>query len=496
MTRAAPPGPIDVYGRVSRKGDKAQRSTTGQVQVCRAVLDERGLPVGAVFVDDGRSAWNPKVRRDGWDKLMARLESGVSGGCIVYDMSRFSRRPSEGERLIAAAERGLLILDSESEYDLCAPNGKKQFRDMLSAAAYYSDDLQRKVKRGKRVKAMARKVDRGAVFGFEDDGVTIREDEAAILRQLTARFLAGESQDILIDWLNAEGIRTARGKPWSRTPLRALLTRPRNAGHIVHNGVIVGKLPARPIVHETDCEDDCADPEHVVEGEPIIDPDDFTSVIAKYAARRPGRPPSPRYLCSGHAYCGLCSSRLVGRPRTSSKPYSDGEPKREYMCRKTGYYAGCGRISIDQRGMDELARELTVRVLSDPRHASQVAAAAARHEEEAGRLDAAITEAEGVAEALADRLGRGEMDLSRFDAAVKPLDERLAKLRAERAALSGPGAVPGAGIDWAARWKAGGAARRRAMLTLALRGRRLLVGPADPFAWGDIAGRVELADPS
>ena len=47
----------------------------------------------------------------------------------------------EGERLIEAADAGLPILDSESEYDLTSANGKKAFRDQLAAAAYYSDDL-------------------------------------------------------------------------------------------------------------------------------------------------------------------------------------------------------------------------------------------------------------------------------------------------------------------------------------------------------------------
>src|SRR5689334_12936792 len=103
-------GPVDIYARQSRKGDK-QKSTPGQVAACRAELAGRGLPAGAVHVDDGKSAWNAKVKRDGWDALMARLETGAAAGCIVYELSRFSRRPIEGERLIEAAERGLLVLD-------------------------------------------------------------------------------------------------------------------------------------------------------------------------------------------------------------------------------------------------------------------------------------------------------------------------------------------------------------------------------------------------
>jgi DNA invertase Pin-like site-specific DNA recombinase len=171
-------GPIDIYARLSRKGDKQQRSTSGQVGACRAVLAERGLAAGEVLVDDGKSAWNPRTVRGDWDRLMARLEAGASAGVVVFDLERFSRQPAEGERLIAAAERGLLVLDSDAEFDLTSASGKKSFRDAMAAAAYYSDRLSDRVKRGKRAKAMAGQVDAAGwqdrPFGWEPDGITQR----------------------------------------------------------------------------------------------------------------------------------------------------------------------------------------------------------------------------------------------------------------------------------------------------------------------------------
>ncbi len=74
---------------------------------------------------------------------------------IIFDLERFSRQPKDGERMIDLAARGLLVLDSESEYDLITPNGKKAFRDAMNAAAYYSDRLSTRVQRGLRLKAMA-----------------------------------------------------------------------------------------------------------------------------------------------------------------------------------------------------------------------------------------------------------------------------------------------------------------------------------------------------
>ena len=182
--------PIDIYARVSqlKRNEKREPSTDGQVSVCRVRLVDLGLAEGKVLVDPGRSAWNPAIERPAWDELMDRLERGVSGGFIVFDLERFTRQPKDGERMIGVAARGLLVLDSESEYDLRTPNGKKAFRDAINAAAYYSDRLSTRSARGKKLKAMAGEPNGSArPFGFEDDRVTQREDEAAVLRELTTR---------------------------------------------------------------------------------------------------------------------------------------------------------------------------------------------------------------------------------------------------------------------------------------------------------------------
>jgi len=480
MSRPEISGPVDIYARVSRKGDREQRSTSGQAGACRAVLAERGLAEGLVHVDDGRSAWNPRVHREGWDALMERLESGAAAGVVCFDLERFTRQPAEGERLIAAAERGMLVLDSDSEFDLTSASGKKAFRDAMAAAAYYSYRLSDRVCRGKRAKAMNGQLDNAGwqdrPFGWEPDCITQRPAEVAILREVAARILRGESQDVIAADLNARGITTTQGKPWQQQRLRELLLRERNRGNLEHCGVIVAQLP----------------------GEPVIDNDTFDRIAAKYAARRTGRPYTRTYAASGTAVCGTCHLPLTGRPVPRRRPYPDGSVAREYRCCKRAGTPACGTVAIDQRALDAAARELAITILSDPRHAAQVEAAAARRAEEATALDNLIADAEQTALAMGDRLGRGEITLARHDAVVGPLDGRLADLRAKREALNGgpAGPVPAAQprAAWAARWDAAEPAERRSLLAMALRGRPLMVGPADPADRTDVTRRLTLAD--
>ncbi len=476
-----PASPIDVYARVSHKGDKEQRSTGGQVQECEGILADRGLPAGEVHVDDGRSAWNPKIARPGWDALMRRLESGEAGGVIVFDLERFSRRPSEGERLIIAAERGLLVLDSDAEFDLTTASGKKAFRDAMTAAAYYSDRLHDRVTRGKRRKASRGQVDARRSFGFEADGVTVREDEAAVIRECADRLLGGETQESVMADLRTRGVPTVRGAEWGYTTFRQVMTRPRNAGYIVHNGEIVDgvRLP----------------------GEPILDEPAWRRIVALYAARKPGRPPSGRYLLTGIAVCGWsspdtpepCGATLSGRPANSVRRRKDrvvtSKPRLQYWCKK------CQRTFADARPLEAYAGILAAQILGDPHHADAIERIAREAADERGRIEQEIGSCEELASKMAERLGRGEITLTRYDTVTKPLDVRLAKLREQLGALSDQEAGPvpkGSVREWEDRYAAADPGQRRAIILDALRGRKLVVGPGQPARFDP--GRVTIHD--
>jgi DNA invertase Pin-like site-specific DNA recombinase len=455
---------LDVYARVSRLGDDRQRSTEGQVEDCKARIAEREAQVGQVHIDSGRSAWNPRVERPDWERLMSRLEAGATGGVVVFDMARFSRRPIEGERLILAAEQGLVVLDSEGEYDLTTANGRKAFRDQLNAAAYESDRLSTRVKRGKRVKATRGESNHSRrPFGFEQDGVTVRKSESVVLREIVARVLAGEKQDRIARDLNQRGITTSTGGMWSRESIKQLLLRERNAGQVVHNGVVVGHLP----------------------GEPILDIETWERLTTLFASRRRGRPVSDVYLCSGIVCCGRCGHRLTGRPRAWLNSYPDGEVRRQYWCQPRTVGGGCGRLCIDQRELDRHVGALVVRILSDPRHAEALEAAAKATEDKRRPLRAELSECEHLAEELSGRLGRREINLKRYDVAIAPLDKRIAELRAELAELdSAPTAVADPAIvaasreEWTARWNAATVAERRNLIRQALAGRQILIAPS------------------
>jgi hypothetical protein len=160
---------------------------------------------------------------------------------------------------------------------------------------------------------------------------------------------------------------------------------------------------------------------------------------------------------------------------------------------------------VDQRALDTAARALVVEILSDTRNTDEIEHAAYEAASEAVQLDIKIAEDEAVAEALTDRLGRGEITLAHYDLVIKPVDERIASLRAERAALPDPdpGPVPGtqqslgtSRAQWRQRWDTADYKGKRDLLKMALRGKHLVIQPAQRGRGSadldDVVGRVSV----
>jgi hypothetical protein len=231
------------------------------------------------------------------------------------------------------------------------------------------------------------------------------------------------------------------------------MTRPRNIGLILHNGEVVPgvRLP----------------------GEPILDRLTYDRVVALYASRRPGGPPSGRYLLSGLAACP-CGAKLSGRPVS-------GTPRRQYWCK------ACRHTFVDARQLDTWAGDFAIRTLADPAHADAVDRAERELSAQRERLTAEQAGIEVTLTEIAGRLGRQEISLARHDAITRPLDARLAAIALEQAGLAATEqpaltgrTLPARDVSWLGwleAWDEGTVAERRALVVRALGGRRLTVGP-------------------
>ena len=86
-------------------------------------------------------------------------------------------------------------------------------------------------------------------FGYEADFMTVRPEEARVIREVARRVLRGESLRGIAGDLDARGIRpTAGAKRWKPTDLGGIASSPRVAGVASRQGKPVGKAAWDPIL--------------------------------------------------------------------------------------------------------------------------------------------------------------------------------------------------------------------------------------------------------
>jgi DNA invertase Pin-like site-specific DNA recombinase len=450
---------VDIYARISRAANGETIEVDDQVEMGLEVIERRGGQVGERFKDNSLSAWNPRVVRQSWDSMMARLESDASDGVWIYDVSRFTRKPIEGERLIQVAAAGKRVWSNSGEYDLTSADGRAAFRDAVNKAAAESDKISERVGGAKRRKAR-RGRNPGCTRGFGMPGweptplgweegdprtpipVEQLAAERGVIRYCYDELFAGRSIAEVARELNVRGrageatALPMSGKLWSRQTLSVTLRRPALAGLLVYDGVEYGQLAGV---------------------EPIVSGEEWERMTALVAARKTGRPPSPRHPLSGEMMCGRCGkSRLYGWLRRPGRAYPDGQPRREYRCRARSDWPvelrGCGRNGIDARAAEEAVHEAMIARLSDPRRAERVAAHLAQVRAHRSRLTGEIARLEATADDLAEKVA--EWGTARVDKAMAPVLARIAKLQAELAILDDdPASDPGGTVQAVAAWE-------------------------------------------
>ena len=313
-TRAA------VYVRISRDRHGDMLGVQRQEPPCRVLCDRLGWEVAEVYTDDDVSAYSGR-RRPAYEQMLVDIRSGHINAIVAWAADRLTRRPIENEAIIDLAEKcGVKLATVAGEYDLASPSGRLHFRQLGIIARYESEHRAERLRLKHAELARAGKVSGAGTrpFGYEHDRLTVREDEATLIREATRRLLAGESsRSILRDW-NSREITTPTGRPWTNSAFVRMLRSARIAGKREHHGVVVADAVWPAIITEA---------EHV-------------QLVTVLDGRRSWGPLTPRvrrYLLTGFLVCGRCGARLIAQPRM--------DRVRSYACAVGAGRAGCGRTT-------------------------------------------------------------------------------------------------------------------------------------------------------
>lgn len=221
-----------VYLRQSQDRSGEALGIDRQRNEVQRLIDARGWTVAAEFVDNDVSALSRKPRPQ-FSAMMARVDAGEFDVIVARHMDRLLRRLSELESTLERCQSANVAIVTATDGVDTSTDGGRLVARILSSVA--QGEVERKGARQRSAAVQAAKQGRWVggrrPFGYEKDGVTIREEEATLIKQAYVDVLAGESLSEVARRWNASGITPAQSeKSWYRGTVKDVLTNPRHAG--------------------------------------------------------------------------------------------------------------------------------------------------------------------------------------------------------------------------------------------------------------------------
>lgn len=418
---AKPEKTAALYLRISfdRTGEGA--GVERQEQECRALAEQLGYRITAVFTDNSVSATKGK-RRPGFDDLIESRPSAI----FTWATDRLARKGRDLERVIDLDVPVFSV--TAGPLDLSTPGGRLNARLLVAVAQHETEQASERRKAANRQKAAKGRAVGITVrpFGYVDVELTQTDpEEAEALAGAYARVIAGEPQSAIVrDW-NDRGITTTNGNPWRQSSLRALLMAPRNAGLVTLRGEIVGAGEWPPIVDET-----------------------TWRAAQKRMLAKPGHKPggARKHLLTGLAACGVCGATM--RATVSARG------QRQYSCSAK---ACVGRDAVR---LESLVTSAVVGRLSQPDAAALLVD---RQSPDGVALAAEADAAREALTVLAEQYGAGLLPLAAFQAGTAQAQARLDDVESRMSQAAASDALVGliGSVDVAGEWDALPLARKR-----------------------------------
>lgn len=413
--------PAASYERLSkfrtRHGVTVARPVDRQHKDNLAAADFYGVTTVNRYTDEDRSASRFATReRERWAVLLDDVAGGRVSVVLLWVVDRVVRSTRDIDALLDACRIGGTVLVQSGSLTVVHPDDPDAVAMLKIGAVMAETEAAKTSMKVRRAMASMREDGRPHPgrrrFGYNPD-MTVCEAEAAAVRDVAARLLAGESLYVLARDLEARGIRGTMGATLTGPNLRNLILRPHLAGYRTHKGEVIG------------------------DGDwtPVLDRNTYAAVHALLSepSRRTSTRTARRYLLTGLAVCGECGRKLKARNQGTRGL----EPA--YVCETTSH------VSRTMRRVDSIVAGAVAQVLAEVDGTG--APLRPEADDRAGAIRLELETLAGNLDALAVDKARGLITERAYAAAAAAVGEDTARLSAELADLAVAAAVPPAVLE-------------------------------------------------
>lgn len=426
-----------IYTRVSTEEQAREGiSLDAQEAACRREALAAGHTEVDLYCDDGYSGSN--ARRPALRRLLDNIDQ--YGAVHVWKLDRLSRSVSDWCWILGTMrDKGVGFASVTEKVDATTPFGRAMLYVLAVFAELFLDILRENVRSALDHIASTGRHPCGSVYGYDrrDGHLVVNPKQAAVVREVFARYADGASlADIALD-LQTRGVPTRRGgRYWTASGVRQML------GNATYAGLLPYKGEVLPATHEA-----------------IVDEDMWARVQERRRQRRRNRGQVGRHY-SALCCCGLCGGPV--RTRAERRQAKSGEPYRwtlECMRRsleprdERHAYVGIGEPKLGAiiwRHTELLLRSGELRgALSERQRRAQA------RERDVGELQRRLHEISETRQRNLQAFQAGALTLSDLQEANGPLVQEDAALRQR---LQGDDGVP-EGVTDLARMTPGAASR-------------------------------------
>lgn len=357
-----------IYARCSSlKQAEKDLSIPAQLDHARAHAAKMGWIVTAEYVEQGSATSD---ERKEFQRMVeaARRPDRAFDVIIVWKLSRFARNREDSVVHKNRLQRhGVRVVSINEQLDDSA-SGKMMEAIIEAMDECFSRNLAQDTQRGMRQNAARGQFNGGTPpIGFlvrrsvESGKPRVRlepdPETAPVVRRIFSLALSGTGACAITEVLNAENIRTRRGKRWSKQAVLVVLRNEMYTGTFVWGSKPLWNLAPSdlPVIR--------VEKAH----EALVTPEDFARVQAGIVMRRrehihPRTAAGP-YLLSGLLTCGLCAAPYTGHP-------AKGGAHHYYTCQtKTRQGAkACKASNFEQHHVESVVLDALRDVVLRPEH--------------------------------------------------------------------------------------------------------------------------------
>jgi site-specific DNA recombinase len=249
-----PPKRCAIYARKSSDEglEQAFNSLAAQRESAEALIHSRKseawIALPEVFEDGGFSGGN--IERPALKRLLERVDAGDVDAIVLYRLDRLTRSIADFGKLMKALEaKGVGLVSVSESLDTTSASGRLMLHLLLSFAQYErelaSDRTRDKIasSRRKGLWTGGRPI---LVYDFAGCKLAVNEAEAALVRQIFARYIELRSLSAVVKELRRDGITTklwttradhsVGGAVIQKSLLSGMLSNPLYVGKVPHKG--------------------------------------------------------------------------------------------------------------------------------------------------------------------------------------------------------------------------------------------------------------------